>query len=385
MKIALVAQGRFHAFDLAKALLARGHAVTVFTNYPAWAAARFGVPAASVRSCWPHGVAARIAGRGRDLLGTPVPEAALHQWFGRWAASALIRHRWDMVHCWSGVSEELLRALAGTGTLRLLMRGSSHIRTQASILTEETRRTGVRLDHPSAWMIAREEREYALADRIVVLSRFAYDTFVQAGVAPAKLRCLPLGAELDAFRPTAAALEARCQRLLAGEPLRLLYIGALSLRKGLWDLAEAVEQLDPTRFHLRLVGPRLREADLVLARLKRRAEWIPPQPQAALPHHYAWGDLFLFPTLEDGYGLVLAQAIAAGLPVVTTPHCAGPEIVHEGENGWIVPIRSPDALAKRLNWCGVHRAEVAAMARAIPTSYRPRDWADVAADMERLC
>src|SRR5690242_3588338 len=62
MKIAIIVQGRFHAFDLTRALSERGHQVTLFTNYPQWAARRFGIGDAEVRSFWPHGVASRVAG-----------------------------------------------------------------------------------------------------------------------------------------------------------------------------------------------------------------------------------------------------------------------------------------------------------------------------------
>ena len=63
MKIAIVVHGRFHAFDLARALSERGHQVTLFTNYPQWAARRFGLGKVEVRSFWAHGIASRLVAR----------------------------------------------------------------------------------------------------------------------------------------------------------------------------------------------------------------------------------------------------------------------------------------------------------------------------------
>ena len=92
MKIAIVVQGRFHAFDLARELLQLGHDVTLFTNYPRWAVERFDVPGKRVQSFWMHGVLSRASAKLPDrtcLAGAR--EAFLHRLFGRWASSRLSR------------------------------------------------------------------------------------------------------------------------------------------------------------------------------------------------------------------------------------------------------------------------------------------------------
>ena len=135
MKIAIVVQGRFHAFDLTRELLNRGHDVTLFTNYPRWAVSRFDVPAERVRGFVAHGLLTRA---NQKLPRQPLPnlrEASLHQLFGRWAATQLSQERWDVVHIWSGVAEESLRELRrASGATTLLMRGSAHIRSQQRLL-----------------------------------------------------------------------------------------------------------------------------------------------------------------------------------------------------------------------------------------------------------
>ncbi len=385
MKIAIVVHGRFHAFDLARALIDRGHDVTVFTNYPAWAVERFDFPKERVRSFWPHGVLSRTNQWLHREAGFPYFEAALHRMFGRWAAAELGRERWDVVHLWSGVAEEALCVDSRAGALRMLMRGSSHIRTQRRLLEEEEQRVGVPQDKPSRWMMAREEREYALADCIVVLSTFAYESFIAEGVPPCKLRLLPLGANLERFRPPPSIVEHRCRRIEAGEPLQVLYVGALSFRKGLWDLRATVRSLYGDAFRFRFVGPRSREGGGVAQDLSRRAELLPKRPQRRLPEVYAGGDVFVFPTIEDGYAQVLAQAAASALPILTTTNCSGPDLVRDGENGWVLPIRSPEAFVERLRWCDAHRQELAAMVRRIYEEFQPRDWSQVAEDFEAIC
>ena len=384
MKIAIVVQGRFHAFDLARALLDRGHAVTLFTNYPGWAVERFGISRRHVRSFTLHGALVRILGRLSAARWWPAHEALLHTLFGRWAAVELAREPWDVIHCFSGISEELLRVPELASIPRLLMRGSAHIRAQARLLAEEEQRTGHPLDRPTPWMLAREEREYQLADQIIVLSSFAQATFVAEGVAPERVTLVPLGVDTAAFRPIAQIVEQRSQRILAGEPLRVLYVGALSLQKGMWDLAQIVASVDPQRFAFQLIGAPSPEIRPLLPRLQRHARLLPRQPHNSLPGHYSQADMFLFPTIQDGFAVVVTQALASALPIITTLNCSGPDCITEGATGWIVPIRAPEACIERLQWCDTHRHEVAAMVRRSYAEFQPRDWSAVAADFERV-
>lgn len=384
MKIAIVVHGRFHAFDLAREL-SRRHDVTVFTNYPKWAAQRFGLSPGQVRSFWPHGVATRAAAWLHNNISVPFPEAAEHRIFGRWAAAQLCKEQWDVVHAFSGIAEEILHATKGHTKLRMIVRASAHIRTQARILEDEERRTGTRLDRPSRWIIAREEREYPLADRILLLSTFAWNSMVDEGVDAAKLRLLPLGARLDQFRPSPEVVESRCAHILSGAPLRILWVGTLCYRKGMLDMLEILRSPGHERFRFRFVGPVPKETKELVKRLSPLAEIVSKQPQHELPRWYAEGDMFVLPTLEDGFPVVLAQANAAGLPILTTANCCGPDLIREGQNGWVLPIRSPQAFMEHLDWCDSHREELAGIVRGIYNQFEQRTWADVAADFESIC
>ncbi|SRR5579875_944089 len=380
MKIAIVVPGRFHAFDLARALIARGHKVKVFTNYPQWTSRRFGLDPQNVSSCWPVGVLERAAVRMRLR---PKLEPFLQAAFGKWAACEVGRESWDVVHEFSGVGEEVIQATAKK-TRHLLLRGSAHIRTQAEILAQEAARTGVNLAQPSSWIIRREEREYQAADSIVVLSSFAWQTFRDRGVPAQKLLLLPLGVDTQIFQLSAELIERRCRRILSGAPLAVLTTGNVSFQKGLYDFSKITSALDG-RFRFRWIGAVRPEAKRLIASLPKCAELVPHQPQFSLPAFYAEADLFLLPTIHDGYALVLTQAQANSLPLLTTTNCSGPDIIHEGKTGWVLPIRNPERFIERLLWCDTHREELAQMVREIADKFRPRDWSDVAADFESLC
>ncbi len=384
MRIAIAVHGRFEAFDLARELIRRGHRVGLLTNYPRWAVEPFGVPGESVRSFWPHGVMTRaIARLGQRALRSSEP--VLHRLFGRWASATLRHEAWDVVYAFSGVAEESLRARAPDVRLHMLARASTHIRTQDRLLHEEEIRTGASQDRPSPWMIAREQREYALADVIRVLSSFAYETFVAEGVPSRRLRLILSGVETNAFRPSPETLELRCRRLLSGAPLRVLNVGTFAFRKGVWDTAEVIRTLGTDRFEFRFVGSVASEAAGLADQLKDQATFVAKQPQSELPGIYAWGDVFMLPTIEDGFPAVLAQAAAAGLPILTTPNGAGWDLIRDGHNGWVLPIRSAHSFVERLQWWDAHRQSLADMVHATQRVLKVRDSAEVAADFEQLC
>jgi glycosyltransferase involved in cell wall biosynthesis len=380
MKIAIVVPGRFHAFDLGRALIERGQEIRIFTTYPRWAARRFGLEPRSLCSFWPLSILDRV--NARMGLG-PKMEPFLQTSFGKWAAREVSRERWDIVHEFSGVGEEVIRATRGQ-TRHLLLRGSAHIRTQAELLRQEADRTGVTVEQPSPWIIAREEREYAAADSIVVLSRFAFDSFVKRGVPAEKLLLLPLGVDTQAFQLSGEMVERRCQRIISGAPLTVLTTGNVSFRKGVYDFATIARTLDG-RFRFRWIGAVMQEAKELISRLPASVEMRPPQPQSSLPQAYAEADLFFLPTIEDGFAMVLTQASANSLPILTTTNCSGPDFIHKGQSGWVLPIRSPEKFIDRLLWCDAHRDELTRMVRDIARKFRPRDWTNVAADFESLC
>jgi glycosyltransferase involved in cell wall biosynthesis len=107
-------------------------------------------------------------------------------------------------------------------------------------------------------------------------------------------------------------------------------------------------------------------------------------PEAMLPEVYAWGDVFLLPTIEDGFAVVLAQAQAAGLPIIATTNCGAPDMIASGGQGFVVPVRNAEAIIERLQWCDAQRAELAQMVERLHAQPPRRTWDDAAADFMRV-
>jgi glycosyltransferase involved in cell wall biosynthesis len=143
--------------------------------------------------------------------------------------------------------------------------------------------------------------------------------------------------------------------------------------------------LGTARFEYRFVGPIAPETAHLVLQLQGKATFESKQAESQLPESYAWGDVFMLPTVEDGYAIVLAQAAAAGLPVLTTCNSAGDDLIVNGRNGWVLPIRNPTAFVQRLQWADRHRAALAEMVSNSHSRLEVRDASDMAAELVDVC
>lgn len=371
MRIAIGVHGRFHAFDVARAVADRGHEVHLYTNYPRRVVARFGFSPQQTRSFIAHGLASRIAG---DRL-----EGPLKRGFGTWLAHKIGRSRYDAAFCWSGIAEE---TFAKTRAMRLLNRSSMHIAAQYALLAEEERRTAHAMQKPSPWIIERERREYRIADRIIVPSESARMSFEGHGDEH-KVRVVPLAADSRRWAVSEATAAARASRIRRGDRLRVLFVGAVSYRKGMHDLATIVERMHD-RIRFRITGVVTAECADLVARLQGKAHFDGHVPVDRLAGIYAESDVLILPSIEDGFGLVLSHAQAAALPFIASSNTGGPDLLKLGGRGWIVPIRAPEQLEQQIDWCDEQREAVAQSVLDLYCQPITRSWLEVADDLIRI-
>lgn len=212
---------------------------------------------------------------------------------------------------------------------------------------------------PEAYF-ARREREWALADRVVVNSEFSRKALVQQGVPAEKLAVVPLCYERE---QEAGKSEVRGQKVESGKqkaenknefqisdfsvsafsPLRALFLGQVILRKGIQYLIGAAKLLEKENIRFDVVGPIgiSREA-MATATGNVTFHGRTGRDQAA--DWYRRSHLFVLPTLSDGFAITQLEAMAHGLPVITTPCCG--EVVSDGVDGFVVPPRDAVALAR---------------------------------------
>jgi alpha-maltose-1-phosphate synthase len=238
------------------------------------------------------------------------------------------------------------RAARTSGIRTIYELPSTHWRTLRRILAEERElhpdwgATLVGLKDSGA-KCARKDEEIALADRIVVPSAFTRKSLTDHFGEELPIVVIPYGAPPPLIsRPTM-----RVRR----EPLRVFYAGRLRQSKGVAYLFDSL-QLADFPWELTLAGPKPAETCLALERAlaSPNCRWLGAIPHAALLEEMTRAHVFVFPSLAEGLALVILEAMAAGLPVITTPHAGGPECIDEGVEGFVVPIRDAEAITGRL-------------------------------------
>ncbi len=203
------------------------------------------------------------------------------------------------------------------------------------------------------WKRRRKDAELALATKVSVASAFTRKSLERL-VPQVPIMVTPYGFPVEAFpmrakRPTG--------------PFTVIAVGTHDLRKGTPYLLEAWRRAAIPGAKLHLIGP-VRLAKPFVDRYAGIFQHWPHVPKAELGARYAAADLLAFPTLGDGFGLVIQEAMCCGTPVVTTACGGGPECITDGVDGWLVPPRDIDALVDRLRNAAANRDQLFAMGKA---------------------
>jgi glycosyltransferase involved in cell wall biosynthesis len=154
--------------------------------------------------------------------------------------------------------------------------------------------------------------------------------------------------------------------------LRILFVGQISQRKGIAYLFDAINALTVPAT-LTLLGYPFASPPF-LQRLLERHRWIPSAPHAEVLRLMREHDVLVFPTLFDGFGLVMLEAMAQGTVVIATPNCGAPDVIADGRDGFIVPIRSSEAIAEKLTLLAEDRAVLAGMSEAARQTAAKLTW-----------
>jgi glycosyltransferase involved in cell wall biosynthesis len=185
---------------------------------------------------------------------------------------------------------------------------------------------------------SRAKREWDFADVIIVNSEWTRDAITAEGADSSKIELLPLAYELPSVsRPLTSDL-----RSLTSGPLKVLWLGQVNVRKGIHYLLEAARKLEREPIEFVIAGPVQIRREIEAA-APRNARWLGSVPRSQASELYLNSEVFVLPTLSDGFAITQLEALAHGLPVIATPNCG--RVVEDGITGFIIPPRDARALA----------------------------------------
>lgn len=335
MKVVISAPSKYHFFELGRELHDRGYLQALLTGYPRFKLMRENELAPYLR-CYPHfhllyRAISTFTGHEFDYIDRTVfdwltsktlPECDV---FMGIAASSL----------WTG------KVAKRRGAAYIVDRPCSHIVVQNRLMQEEAKLEGIRLKEIDPRIIQREVEEYETADLVTVPSKFAYNSFLEMGYPKEKLRIIPYGVDTNKFKPVGSPNP---------DSFDVLYVGLSSLRKGTPHLLRGFIGMRHPKKTLKIVGYATAEVRPMLLQAARRfpIDITGHLPQDKLRDHMSSSHVLVLPSVEDGYGLVMIQAMACGCPVIASENTGANMVVTDGVEGFIVPARDDEALKCRL-------------------------------------
>jgi glycosyltransferase involved in cell wall biosynthesis len=343
--VSLAVCGVFHYRKYIGELSSRGCLADFFYSHRIGTnAATLGIRSGRARNLWAKEYLYRAAGR---LTGGPLPgwfEVGLHDMWDRAVARRL--RDGDLFHVM--IHGTLPRSLRRARALGMTTLGEP-VNTHPEVLAELLRMEHELLGLPPPPVPAASSpllEEVAACDFLLAGSRLIRDSFVARGFPGGRAFVIPYAIDTSRFHPLSAA-EREAWR---DERFRVICVAQIIPRKGIHYLLEAWRRLNipPSEGELVLVGQPAPEMEAVLTRYRGSFTHIPAVPHDKLRLEYGRSDVFVLPSVEDGFGYVTTEAMGCGLPVITTTGAGSADVVEDGVNGFVVPARSVDALADRL-------------------------------------
>lgn len=277
------------------------------------------------------------------------------------------------VYCYEDGALATFEAAQRLGLRRFYELPIAYWETGARLLAEEARRypdweptlVGTR-DSPAK--LRRKTRELELADVVIVPSQFVLDSLPAWARQSKHCVVAPFGS------PAVGAAEFAESPGSESRPLCVLFAGSMTQRKGLADLFAAVKLLGRSDVELVVLGSPVAPLDFY------RAQNVPFRYEAPRPHGQVLElmrscDILALPSIVEGRALVQQEAMACGLPLLVTPNAGGQDLIIEGETGWLVPVRSPAAIAQKLAYLTDNRALLPQMRVAARNKAAQYTWA----------
>jgi len=339
LKISILVPGRLHAFEMAEYLQRFGLLNELVTGYPKKYVIPFGIEKHFIKSLYIN----EIINRTTNWLGLGYPLDFLACEAFDYLASKLIKFNSDVYFIWSGYGLKTIRVIRKKNSKAkiIIVRGSAHIEEHEELLKKINKSQKPQINLK---IIDKELKEYDACDYITVPSTYAYNSFIRKNFPSEKIFKNNLGVDLTSFPYQKKKVQSK--KIVFG------YTGTLSKQKNVASIIQAINKLNliSENFSLILAGPidytsfdkNMLNHDFIT--------YYGKLPQPELYKIYQKTDVFILNSVQDGFAMVLLQAMSCGCPIISTQNTGGPDVVTDYNNGIIIPAMDNDALEKALIW-----------------------------------
>ncbi len=343
LMIAVSATNPCHLYEMALELYKLGVLNRYYSGYPRWKLnppPEFPMVSSSLRTLAVYG-ALRFAPRCLK----PSPQR-MFRWqddsFDR-AVARMLCHA-DFIHAMPGQCQKTFQAAKGLGIRTVLNHATGPVRQQLAAVAEEYRRFGLKQENFHFFndtYFAREAREYSLADYHCVASSVVQEQLVAEGVDKNRIWVIPYGADPAFFYPGQEPMRA---------PFTIAFAGQICLRKGIQYLLEALQSDEAKGWKLEGYGVISHEMESILPKYQPTCQtiWHGAISRFELGKAFRKSSVLVLPSLEEGFGLVVPQALACGIPCIVSDRTGAKDLIRHRDNGSIVPTGDAGAILKEL-------------------------------------
>lgn len=356
VKISFSATNPCHMWPAARALTAEGALGHFYSGYPAW---KLGEADAAHLRC--HSLRTNVVYGLLKYAPAPLRPSTRHlfRWqdhgFDAWVGRHL--EGCDFIHAMPGQALETFGRARRLGIRTVLNHATGPVREWVKIMRPEYERVGLEMEKVCPYDEAyfrREDAEYLLADYHCAASTVVRDQLLARGIPADRIWVIPYGADTGprVFTPG--------ENAPPPAQFRILFAGQIGLRKGLRTLLEALTLAGHDTWHMDFIGAKLPEsaADFAAYRGPVPLHFHGNLSQADLAERMRQSSVLVLPSLEEGFGLVVPQALNCGCPCVVSDRVGGKDLLRQRENGSIFPVGDAAALAAEFTWWAGHPTRV---------------------------
>ncbi len=243
---------------------------------------------------------------------------------------------------WSWASWYTIKKMKSKSGIAILEESGSCNQYQNELLNEEYTVAGLKFTNKTPeHIVERELREANAADYLLCPSHYVADSFIQKGIPKHKFVVIPYGVNTTRFKANHTP----------PAKFTVLFVGTIGIRKGLIYLFKALELLKNTiEIECILIGSVEKNFKPIFNSYSYLFTYAGSMPQAKLAEYYNKASVFVFPSLDEGMALVQLEAMACGLPIITTTNAGADAVITDGKEGYIIPIRDQDILAEKITF-----------------------------------